>query len=553
MGDRNAAFFASLPRDDLTPLESKLRQVLLDWLHSTPHPFPLIEWIDRRIGGEIGTRRDRNGAYEIYLRGAGTDGGPPPGYRAMDGLGPPRGAPPPGYHPQDAFFASLPVGSFAPPEQALRDAIIDFFAQWKSLDLATVSDLSSDGHVQRRCSFLPQGVSLKDWVQRRIGGEVAIKKNGRGQLVLDLAPHTQQEVVEKHQRMQAYQPPEATPKEAQALTREAFFMDLPADELLPAEHALREALLDWLRNCTRRGGATPMLSDIGQDKAIMHTRSVLLPPKVPLREWIDRRIGGEIELRPVGTNGQFEVHERGGPPRGRAPAGPPRPQAEEEPRGPMKSRGAPREATDFLGTLQGKLSPLESKLRSAVLDFLGRDGPGMRPLLSDALEDPAIKALQAKLLPAGVPLRLWIHHRIGTEVRAWKEKDGDEAFVLISHDEWLEEQQGREDKKEQFFAELPDGEFTPEEEALRGALLDFLDQWKGPEPPTLSNAGGSAEVQRCRAAVLPSSLKVIGVSLKEWITRRIGAEIELGKDSMGQITFSHTGTQMQGSKKRRIA
>ena len=51
----SAQFFDSLPASDLLPMEAALRQVLVDWLHAKPGPFPLIEWIDRRIGGEVVT------------------------------------------------------------------------------------------------------------------------------------------------------------------------------------------------------------------------------------------------------------------------------------------------------------------------------------------------------------------------------------------------------------------------------------------------------------------------------------------------------------------
>merc|ERR1719379_3158649 len=100
--------------------------------------------------------------------------------------------------------------------------------------------------------------------------------------------------------------------------------------------------------------------------------------------------------------------------------------------------------------------------------------------------------------------------------------------------------QGGGDKKEQFFASLPDDSFTPEEEDLRDTLLAFLGQWSGPEPPSLSDAGGDQEIRRARPLVLPKGCQV---SLKDWIERRIGGEIELAMDNRsGQWLFGLRGS-----------
>ncbi|CAK0803065.1 unnamed protein product, partial [Prorocentrum cordatum] len=57
------------------------------------------------------------------------------------------------------------------------------------------------------------------------------------------------------------------------------------------------------------------------------------------------------------------------------------------------------------------------------------------------------------------------------------------------------------------------------------ALLNFIENFRGSDgaPPTLSNAGSDAQVREARAALIP---KTAGVSLKDWIDRRIGLEVE---------------------------
>merc|ERR1740138_1036345 len=92
--------------------------------------------------------------------------------------------------------------------------------------------------------------------------------------------------------------------------------------------------------------------------------------------------------------------------------------------------------------------------------------------------------------------------------------------------------------REDFFDSLPTDSFTEDEEALRDALLTFLETWQEGEPPTLSNAGSDAAVRSNRVKVLP---KGTPVSLKDWIDRRMGGEIEMQPDPGGQMRFGIRG------------
>merc|ERR1719343_1474482 len=79
------AFFANLPPNDLLPIEHELRRVLLDFIMQHPtRQFPVAEWIDRRIGGEVATQTGMNGQVECRMRSAPPM--PPPGSGAF---GPP--------------------------------------------------------------------------------------------------------------------------------------------------------------------------------------------------------------------------------------------------------------------------------------------------------------------------------------------------------------------------------------------------------------------------------------------------------------------------------
>ena len=82
----------------------------------------------------------------------------------------------------------------------MREAIFDFLAAWTSQELATLSDLCSDANVgARRKAFLPVGVTLSDWIERRIGGEIELEK----EVVKVVSDEARQVVQEKYQALLA--------------------------------------------------------------------------------------------------------------------------------------------------------------------------------------------------------------------------------------------------------------------------------------------------------------------------------------------------------------
>lgn len=96
------------------------------------------------------------------------------------------------------------------------------------------------------------------------------------------------------------------------------------------------------------------------------------------------------------------------------------------------------------------------------------------------------------------------------------------------------EERGQE--SEEFFNSLPEDHFTAEEDGMRNSLTEFLKAWPGETPPNLSHAGVDHGIKMARAALMPK-----GCSLREWIERRCGEEIELMLTPAGQYAIGFVG------------
>jgi hypothetical protein len=300
-------------------------------------------------------------------------------------------------------------------------------------------------------------------------------------------------------------------------------------------------------------GAVPLLSDLGQDPKVQTARR-FLPSKANLKEWIDRRIGGEVETI-MDDKGQFQLCIRGSVPQRVR-------QASQRVR---HSDGGADAAEEWVAKLpEDRHTDSEAELRQAIIDFLqGRDGAVK---LSDACKDQQIMQCRSAFLPPEVPLRLWIDRRIGGEVQTCKDEVG-KYMISMKHpdgdgdeeDQEAQEEQtfpdppaddeasggraGEDDKeaqRERFYADLPDDSLTTEEEQLQLALLEFLQDWKPREPPTLSHAAGDPRVKKFKLKLLP---KGTPVTFSDWINRRIGGEIELAEAPTvcGQLYFGIRG------------
>jgi len=303
-----------------------------------PRNVRLKAWIEYRIGGEIEIKPGRRGedihlteqarmtvrakSEQILQQDMMRHGPPPPHMAMMPPVGyphPPPFAGPPGppmpHHPgmmqhgrgpappppvnKDAWFDSLPADMLLPTELNLREALMNWIQRWPKTKIPTLNDASNDTEVRRsKIELLPPKFRLAEWIERRIGGEIELRPNRDGHDIFLRGDG------------QAVGAGRASNRGTQA-DREEWFDQLPADDFTIHEQNLREALLRFLSEW--KGAKPPTNSDLAADAEVLECRRKLLPPgcRVSHRQWIDRRIGGEIETRSDGPNGQWSLGWRG--------------------------------------------------------------------------------------------------------------------------------------------------------------------------------------------------------------------------------------------------
>merc|ERR1719188_1429355 len=173
-------------------------------------------------------------------------------------------------------------------------------------------------------------IRLKAWIEHRIGGEIELRGSRRGEEIV-LTPLAQEAVCAKAQQISqqemmqqaSHMPPMMptnypvpppfpgppmhqpiphpgmmhgrAPAPYPAASKDNFFESLPGDMLLPTELALREALLSWIQRWPKN--KPPTFSQAGADPEVKRCKADLLPAKISMMDWIERRIGGEIEVR----------------------------------------------------------------------------------------------------------------------------------------------------------------------------------------------------------------------------------------------------------------
>lgn len=481
------SFLSRLPADQFLQEEEDLREAIVSACEKAPETLAQVkrlpsvlkctkvllpaaikleDWIERRIGAEVAVETDAAGQRVCRLMGSEPLPRQESRNREKDR--------------SEEFFRMLPKDSFLPEEEKLRMAIFDFLAGWSAQELATLQRCAQNPAVAeaKRGMFASHAVNFKDWIERRIGGELILRPDpaGRGELEIHLTPAARPVVAERVALLQARKPPGIWPAPARPpphslhsappipapmphmvasggsernersnrqerrrdkerkepqhrdeASKQSFFDKLPAEELLEKELELRQILLDSLDIYFQKhpAGEGPALSMIaGQTKAYQEIKSSFLKG-VSLREWVDRRIGGEVATK-MGSNGQVIIFPRDREGQVNADV------ADEVMEAADLLDG---KAQDFFDNLppDGFLSQ-EEVLREAILNFLEAwDDVSAPPTLKVLQRNSEIRDLTKACLsgaPSNVSLKMWIDRRIGGEIATWR-KDGRAREVSI--------------------------------------------------------------------------------------------------------------------------
>jgi len=347
-------YLDSLPAGDFLPEEDHLRDCIIQVLERSdghlgattfmmvmrdprvkaarnflPSFLGLEDWIERRIGGEVRVFSDAKHQGRIMCKFAG------PSPEEKENL-------------LERFLEDLPQDRHTAEEQNLRTALYAFLATVPPGHVALLNQAGANREVrQAKHALLPKLISLKAWIERRIGSEIELQETTSGQFQMivteaggdnlrksSLKPAAGKAkgkggtpVVEKGkggppagkaqgkgsksepgqgkgkakakdqgkdmEPMDEWQTQKLLEHEEREKTKDDFFASLPEDSLTPEELDLRDALVDFLSS--KQDGLVPSLSDAGGDPGIKRARPACLPRGVSLRAWIDNRIGGEIE------------------------------------------------------------------------------------------------------------------------------------------------------------------------------------------------------------------------------------------------------------------
>lgn len=193
----------------------------------------------------------------------------------------------------------------------------------------------------------------------------------------------------------------------------------------------------------------------------------------------------------------------------------------------------------FLNSLPDtELTAEEQNLRVNIIKYMLR--PLHRKAVVKLFQMAQGATIDAALKRLGLPaenLGDWIHSRVGEEILQTSDHSGEVIVQLEGNVKTLH--RGTDEAQaisDEFFVDLPEDSFSPEEELLRTAIRDYLDGFVGKDPPTMSMTCQEKGIQHAKSALLPQ-----GVSLKEWMEKRVGEEFDFAPCASGQYCIGYSG------------
>eukprot|EP00913_Durusdinium_trenchii_P019984 g18783.t1 len=171
----------------------------------------LQEWVECRMPGEVELGTDDAGLVVLQPARLARDKVPDPALQS--------------------FLNRLPADQFLQEEEQGGQSIVNAITNGPET-LAQVKRLGSV--VKCTKVLLPAAIKLEDWIERRIGEEVAVESDERGQRICRL--------------MGTSPPPAAAQRPVPEMARgsDDFIKTLPKDSFLPEEEKLRLAIFDFL-------------------------------------------------------------------------------------------------------------------------------------------------------------------------------------------------------------------------------------------------------------------------------------------------------------------
>eukprot|EP00929_Paragymnodinium_shiwhaense_P119151 TRINITY_DN91028_c0_g1_i1.p1 TRINITY_DN91028_c0_g1~~TRINITY_DN91028_c0_g1_i1.p1 ORF type:complete len:279 (+),score=87.02 TRINITY_DN91028_c0_g1_i1:96-932(+) len=191
---------------------------------------------------------------------------------------------------------------------------------------------------------------------------------------------------------------------------------------------------------------------------------------------------------------------------------------------------------DFLSRFPANMTGLEKRLRSLLLE---------------------VAEVAEMVIPktAGGSLGRWVEHRMPDEIAFGLDELSLVTLELLgapdagavpngrpaaspADDAGAEKKpkaEKRHEKREEFFASLPEDQFTEQEEAARVALYEFMNGWTKEAHPTLQDAHSYPPLQRAKKELCGKD-----ISFKGWLEARMGGEIMLSEIGNGNAQIGLT-------------